>query len=106
MQILVSAVCLSVFLAVFVLPGFAKGNQRCRNLPGDPGYLSQAEWDILNATIYGRLVTVVPFAKFCYGSLQVVVLRSSGRSTLFRTSVPGAMLIVRLWFLAAPTDDH
>lgn len=106
MQILVSVVSLSLLVAAFVSPGFAKGSQRCRNLPGDPGYPSQAEWDVLNATIDGRLVAVVPSAKFCHELPAGSCPSQQWESTLFRTSVPGAMINVRLWFLAAPTDDH
>ncbi|KAF7373162.1 hypothetical protein MSAN_00524300 [Mycena sanguinolenta] len=43
----------------------AAANANCRNVPGSPGYPTAAEWDALNATVSGKLVTVIPSAKFC-----------------------------------------
>lgn len=106
MRSLLPIVRLSFLAVVFVSPSFAKNSQRCRNLPGDPGFPSQAEWDKLNATIDGRLVTVVPSAEFCHELPAGSCSSQQWASTLFRTSVPGAMVNVRLGVLITLNDDN
>ncbi|KAJ7729738.1 FAD-binding domain-containing protein [Mycena metata] len=64
--------------------------QMCRNVPGSAGYPNAAAWNALNASISGRLVTMVPSAKFC-------ATRAGGctdaewTSAVFRSEIPGAM---------------
>lgn len=94
MHILLSTVHLSAFAALF---GFTRSaDKRCRNIPGDPGFPSQAEWDKFNTTIDGTLVTVVPSAKFCHELPAGNCPSDLWESTVFRTTVPGAMVNVRL----------
>ncbi|KAF7377579.1 hypothetical protein MSAN_00180600 [Mycena sanguinolenta] len=64
---------------------------RCRNVPGNPGYPSAAEWDALNATVSGRLVTVVPSAKFCASLAGGACTEDQWTSAQFRATIPGAM---------------
>ncbi|KAF7377586.1 hypothetical protein MSAN_00181300 [Mycena sanguinolenta] len=64
---------------------------RCRNVPGNPGYPSAAEWDALNTTVFGRLVTVVPSAKFCASLAGGACTEDQWTSALFRATIPGAM---------------
>lgn len=92
MHKLLSTVHLSILAALFVFP--CSANQRCRNIPGDPGFPSQAEWDKFNTTIDGSLVTVVPSAKFCHELPAGNCPSDQWESTLFRTTVPGTMVNV------------
>lgn len=39
---------------------------KCRVLPGDPDWPSQAEWDRLNATVGGRLIAGLPLGAVCH----------------------------------------
>ncbi|KAJ6466810.1 FAD-binding domain-containing protein [Mycena sanguinolenta] len=64
---------------------------RCRNVPSSPGYPSAAEWDALNATVSGRLVAVVPSAKFCADLPGGACTEDQWTSALFRATIPGAM---------------
>ncbi|KAF7377572.1 FAD-binding domain-containing protein [Mycena sanguinolenta] len=63
----------------------------CRTVPGSPGYPSAAEWDAFNATVFGRLVTVVPSAKFCTTLPGGACTDDQWASALFRSTIPGAM---------------
>jgi hypothetical protein len=36
---------------------------RCRNIPGDPGLPTADTWDMLNATVGGRLPKTMPLAQ-------------------------------------------
>ncbi|KAJ7218977.1 hypothetical protein B0H12DRAFT_1271690 [Mycena haematopus] len=71
----------------------------CRNIPGLPGYPSAAEWDALNATVFGRLVTVVPSAKFCTSLPGGVCTDDEWESALLRSAIPGAMDQGRVFWL-------
>ncbi|KAF8140748.1 hypothetical protein K438DRAFT_1692595 [Mycena galopus ATCC 62051] len=48
-------------------------------------------WDALNATVSGRLVNVVPSAKFCHGLPSGACTPDQWGSALFRSTIPGAM---------------
>ncbi|KAJ6526200.1 FAD-binding domain-containing protein [Mycena sp. CBHHK59/15] len=63
----------------------------CRNTPGSAGYPSAAAWNALNATISGRLVSVVPSAKYCASLPGAACTDAQWTSALFRTTIPGAM---------------
>ncbi|KAJ7865538.1 FAD-binding domain-containing protein, partial [Mycena leptocephala] len=63
----------------------------CRNIPGSYGYPSRAAWDALNATISGRLVAVVPSAKYCASLLGGACNDTQWQSAVFRGLIPGAM---------------
>lgn len=61
----------------------------CRNVPGDPGFPSTNEWTALNASISGRLVPVVPSAKYCQINNCTTAQWTSSN---FRVNnIPGAM---------------
>ena len=38
----------------------------CRNVPGDSGWPSIAQWDQLNTTVGGRLIKTIPIGSPCY----------------------------------------
>ncbi|KAJ6559840.1 hypothetical protein B0H19DRAFT_1145899 [Mycena capillaripes] len=63
---------------------------KCRNVPGSSGYPSTAAWHAFNKTISGRLVGVVPSAKYC-ASLPGGCTDAQWTSGLFRSTIPGAM---------------
>ena len=65
----------------------------CRNRPGNPGYPTNEQWAVLNATVSGRLVKVVPFVEFC--NTQGGCTAEQSASSSFRAGVPGAMDGVR-----------
>ncbi|KAJ7868872.1 FAD-binding domain-containing protein [Mycena leptocephala] len=63
----------------------------CRNIPGSSGYPDAAAWNELNATISGRLVDVVPSAKYCASLPGGACTDAEWSSALFRLTIPGAM---------------
>ncbi|KAJ7883551.1 FAD-binding domain-containing protein [Mycena olivaceomarginata] len=69
----------------------ASSKAACRNIPGSPGYPNAAAWSALNATVSGRLVTVVPSAKFCANLPGGGCTDAQWTSALFRSTIPGAM---------------
>ncbi|KAJ7633739.1 FAD-binding domain-containing protein [Mycena rosella] len=66
-------------------------NQTCRNVPGSAGYPKAAAWSKLNATIGGRLVNVVPTAKYCASLPGGACTDAQWTSALFRSTIPGSM---------------
>jgi len=68
-----------------------KPKPQCRNVPGDPGFPSEEQWSALNSTISGRLVEVVPSAKFCHGLPGGSCTYQQWTSGVFRDEIPGAM---------------
>ncbi|KAJ7171061.1 FAD-binding domain-containing protein [Mycena filopes] len=62
--------------------------KKCRNVPGSAGFPNSTAWNALNATVSGRLVNVVPSAKFCADRGCTDAEWASG---VFRSSIPGAM---------------
>ncbi|KAJ6551159.1 FAD-binding domain-containing protein [Mycena capillaripes] len=81
---------LSLLLYALITHSQATSNSLCRNVPGSSGYPSAAAWDALNATVSGRLVDVVPSAKYC-ASLPGGCTDAQWSSALFRATIPGAM---------------
>lgn len=67
----------------------------CRNIPGDLGFPSTKQLAIFNATVGGRLVSVVPFAQFCKTLPGGTCSLQQYTSAKFRLDVPGAMNMVR-----------
>jgi hypothetical protein len=63
-------------------------NARCRNQPGDPGYPSVAQWSAFNDSIDGRLINVVPSAKYC---AEVGCTPANWTSGIYRKTIPGSM---------------
>ncbi|KAJ7906315.1 FAD-binding domain-containing protein [Mycena leptocephala] len=64
--------------------------QTCRNVPGSAGFPDAAAWRAFNASVSGRLVTVVPSAKFC-STRPGGCTDAEWSSALFRSAIPGAM---------------
>ncbi|KAF9042801.1 FAD-binding domain-containing protein [Hymenopellis radicata] len=73
-------------LSVSTLRASAKS---CRNAPGDAGFPTEYAWSALNASIFGRLATVVPSGQFCkdHGGCT----DAEWTSSTFRGDIPGAM---------------
>ncbi|KAJ7686120.1 hypothetical protein B0H17DRAFT_1072727 [Mycena rosella] len=65
--------------------------ESCRNVPGSLGYPAIAAWNEFNGTISGRLVAVVPSAKFCRTLPGGACTDAQWSSGLFRSAIPGAM---------------
>ncbi|KAJ7788573.1 hypothetical protein B0H13DRAFT_2174349, partial [Mycena leptocephala] len=63
----------------------------CRNIPGSSGYPSPVQWNTFNLTISGRLVPVVPSAKYCESLPRGACTDEEWSSALFRGTIPGAM---------------
>ncbi|KAJ7038360.1 FAD-binding domain-containing protein [Mycena alexandri] len=63
----------------------------CRNIPGSPGYPTASVWNELNATVSGRLVPVVPSAKYCDSLPTGACTDAEWTSSEFRGMIPGAM---------------
>ncbi|KAJ7773959.1 FAD-binding domain-containing protein [Mycena metata] len=66
-------------------------HQICRHVPGGTGYPKAAAWSKLNATIGGRLVNVVPTAKYCARLPGGACTDAQWTSALFRSTIPGSM---------------
>ncbi|KAF7330636.1 FAD-binding domain-containing protein [Mycena sanguinolenta] len=80
-----------LLFALLVHSQEAASKATCRNTPGSPGYPGAAEWAALNATLSGRLVTVVPSAKFCTTLPGGACTDDQWGSAAFRSTIPGAM---------------
>ncbi|KAJ7812363.1 hypothetical protein B0H14DRAFT_3752549 [Mycena olivaceomarginata] len=63
----------------------------CRNVPGSAGYPSPIAWNVFNATIFGRLLEVVPPAKYCDNLPAGGCTDAQWTSVLFRGTIPRAM---------------
>lgn len=73
------------------LVGAVSAYTACRNVPGSAGYPNAAAWSKLNATISGRLVAVVPSAKYGANLPGGACTDAQWTSGLFRATIPGAM---------------
>ena len=62
----------------------------CRNRPGDPEFPSAGQWSHLNYTVGGRLLSVIPSAKYC-SELPGGCSQAQWTSSGFRGEIPGAM---------------
>ncbi|TGJ86987.1 hypothetical protein E0Z10_g1718 [Xylaria hypoxylon] len=40
----------------------------CKNIPGDPGWPSSTDWNLLNKTVDGQLVPTIQLASLCHGT--------------------------------------
>jgi hypothetical protein len=69
-------------------------HQTCHNVPSNAGYPKAAAWSKLNATIGGRLVNVVPTAKYCASLPGGACTGAQWTSALFRGTIPGSMIDV------------
>ncbi|KAJ7124309.1 hypothetical protein C8R44DRAFT_875362 [Mycena epipterygia] len=67
------------------------GQKACRNVPGSAGYPPTAAWNAFNATLSGRLIEVVPSAKYCASLPEGACTDAQWASGLFRSTIPGAM---------------
>ncbi|KAJ7056671.1 FAD-binding domain-containing protein [Mycena amicta] len=81
----------SLGLAVLsFLTGAEALSKACRNVPGSPGYPTLAEWGAFNASISGRLVSVVPSAEWC--QQRGGCTDAEWDSAVFRSAnIPGSM---------------
>ncbi|KAF8890048.1 FAD-binding domain-containing protein [Mucidula mucida] len=61
----------------------------CRSAPGDADFPSDDAWSALNASISGRLTTVVPSGQFCKD--RGGCTDAEWTSSVFRANIPGAM---------------
>ncbi|KAJ7646287.1 FAD-binding domain-containing protein [Mycena polygramma] len=66
-------------------------SSRCRNIPGSATYPNASAWTALNDTISGRLVNVVPSAKYCANLPSGACTDEEWTSALFRITIPGAL---------------
>lgn len=80
-------------LAITVFTGSVSADSGCRNQPGDPGFPSTTEWAALNSTVDGRLLAVVPSAKYCE---DLPCTETQWFSSVFRATIPGGTDFVRL----------
>ncbi|KAJ7127944.1 FAD-binding domain-containing protein [Mycena epipterygia] len=80
-------------LFILTLSPFACEGKRqtCRNIPGSAGYPDATAWSTLNRTVGGRLVNVVPSAKYCASLPGGACTDAQWTSSLFRNTIPGAM---------------
>ncbi|KAJ7724334.1 FAD-binding domain-containing protein [Mycena maculata] len=73
-------------------PGSASKSPACRNIPDSAGYPNAAAWNAFNSTVSGRLVNVVPSAKYCRESVPGgACTDTQWTSAVFRNTIPGAM---------------
>lgn len=77
-----------MFLGILVVAAYAVYAQECRNIPGDPGYPTNAEWNALDNAVGGRLVQVLPSGEVCRLTLCST---TDWTSANWRNTVPGAM---------------
>ncbi|KAJ6552876.1 hypothetical protein B0H19DRAFT_1295298 [Mycena capillaripes] len=82
---------LPLFSAAFPCSSTAQKRSTCRNVPGSPGYPNPATWNALNETLSGRLINVVPSAKYCTSLLGGACTDAQWASAVFRNTIPGAM---------------
>ena len=82
---------LLIFLA-FIHHPLRTFSATCRNVPGDPGFPSEAEWLALNTSVNGRLVPVIPSAKYC--KINNFTDAQCLSSTFRIAHIPGAMDLV------------
>ncbi|KAJ7172935.1 FAD-binding domain-containing protein [Mycena crocata] len=82
-----------IFLVFALSSSEARPGKRetCRNVPGSAGYPDKAAWGALNTTVGGRLVDVVPSAKYCASLPGGACTDGQWGSSVFRNTIPGAM---------------
>ncbi|KAJ3575466.1 hypothetical protein NP233_g1083 [Leucocoprinus birnbaumii] len=73
---------------VLILAAYTACAQRCRNIPGSPGYPTTTEWDALDSSVGGRLVQALPSGEVCRLTLCST---ADWTSANWRNTVPGAM---------------
>lgn len=88
---------LQVLLTTSVVHG-ASSSPTCRSQPGDPTFPTSSQLAAFNFSIDGRLVKVVPSAKFCM-TLPGGCPDPDWSSANFRGNIPGAMFEVRCLLL-------
>lgn len=82
---------LSFFLTWVVAGAYGKVESLCRTMPGNIGFPSSLAWDVFNASIDGRLIPVVPSAKYCQSLPTGYCSESEWSNEAFRSYIPGAM---------------
>ncbi|KZV68501.1 FAD-binding domain-containing protein [Peniophora sp. CONT] len=89
----------SVVLAILAVIDSAAA--RCRSEPGQPGFPSAQDWTVLNETVNGRLVAVVPSAKAC---ADIGCTDAEWSSAVFRNSLPGQMNVLGKDYTSSPAE--
>jgi hypothetical protein len=87
----------------FLLKVAISVSSRCRSRPGDSGFPSQTEWDTLNDTVDGRLLTVIPSAEVCS---EVQCTDTQWASSVFRSTIPGQMNEAGTFFFWQAMHTH
>lgn len=54
----------------------------CKNIPGDPNWPVWAEWDALNKTIGGKLISTVPLASVCHSEGEFALYNETACAAL------------------------
>ncbi|KAJ7118033.1 FAD-binding domain-containing protein [Mycena crocata] len=82
-----------IFLVFALSSSEARPGKRetCRNVPGSAGYPDKAAWGALNTTVDGRLVDVVPSARYCASLPGGACTDAQWGSSVLRNTIPGAM---------------
>lgn len=63
----------------------------CRTQPGDSNFPSLTDWNQLNSSVDGRLITVIPSAQYCRHVSPGGCTQAQWTSSGFRGNIPGAM---------------
>lgn len=62
--------CIKLMLTIFLVLSLSNtasaSNITCRYIPGDDGWPSPADWQVLNATVGGKLIATIPQASVCH----------------------------------------
>ncbi|KAF8154716.1 hypothetical protein B0H34DRAFT_676441 [Crassisporium funariophilum] len=82
---------LPLLLATLLITAHEGRAAECRNVPGDAGFPTDAQWQELNNAVSGRLIQALPSAKFCLQRASGTCSSSDWRSANFRNTIPGAM---------------
>ncbi|KAJ6545119.1 FAD-binding domain-containing protein [Mycena sp. CBHHK59/15] len=86
-----TAVLILLFCTLFGHSLAGTESTACRNVPGSAGYPNATAWSALNLTVSGRLVSVVPSAKYCESLPGGACTDAQWTSSVFRNTIPGAM---------------
>ncbi|KAJ6514419.1 FAD-binding domain-containing protein [Mycena vitilis] len=97
-HIIMKSFSASLLILSYTLGGHSLNltSSECRNIPGSAAYPNASAWTALNDTISGRLVDVVPSAKFCASLPSGPCTDEEWTSALFRITIPGALDQVNL----------
>ena len=57
---------LSAFLPSLLLAAFQRTASDCKCFPEEECWPTADEWEVLNQTVYGRLIATTPLGKVCH----------------------------------------